>query len=324
MAPPKKTLYDILGVSQDANAIDIGLAYEARQAQLQGGTSGDPSALALLHEAYEVLGDDARRAAYDASVLTARERAAAAEQAEPDLVIEGGEEEPARRRRPAWMALAAGALVVVAMLLVFLRSPGPPAPPPAPAPPRTKNAAEILADATTSGGPLLAYEMSGRATPIGYAMAIEPGMMVTTCHGIPAGNKLVVRVGAETHPAELVLTDEKLDLCKLAVAGFGARPLALAPEEPKAGDKAYVVVPGKAPGESALADTTVKGFRTAPQGKVLELAMALPPGGDGGGVFDAQGRLIGIASSLAKPSSNASAMPVSAFAEMRSRGVATQ
>jgi len=71
MALPKKTLYQILGVSQDATAIDIGLAHEKKAAEAAGAMPPDPSAVALVQQAYEILSNPHRRAAYAASLVTA-------------------------------------------------------------------------------------------------------------------------------------------------------------------------------------------------------------------------------------------------------------
>src|SRR5471030_1217161 len=92
MAVQKKNLYEILGIAQDANSIDIGLAYQRRTAELQRAVPPDPGAQSFVHQAHEILSNPQRRAAYDASLVTAAEKAAAAEQ-ETDLVLEGDEEE---------------------------------------------------------------------------------------------------------------------------------------------------------------------------------------------------------------------------------------
>src|SRR6187402_771757 len=93
MAQPKKSLYEILGVPRDANGIDVGLAYEEARTAIHRGQR-DPGQEAILHEAFEVLSNPKRRAAYDASLVTAQERADAARQAAPDLVLDGGEDPP--------------------------------------------------------------------------------------------------------------------------------------------------------------------------------------------------------------------------------------
>lgn len=334
MPAPKKTLYEILGVPRDANSIDLGLAFEQRTRELQRAVPPDPSAEALLHEAFEVLNNPQRRAAYDASLLTAAERAAAAQQAAPDLVLEGGEGEPARRF--PWLAIAAFGVVVIVVLYFALRPdrlPDPettkasqeaqapkPVPPP---PPKVLGAAEILKLATTSGGQVVSVEMSGRSEPIGLAIAVEPRTMVTTCHGIQAGRKLVVLVGKDTAAADLAITDEKLGLCRLSVPGLEAAPVPLSTDEPRPGDRIFVVG-ANARGEFALTEGTVRQLVITPAGRALDLSVPIAATATGGGVFDAQGRLVAIASTPHKAGPKVNlALPVSWLAELRSRG-ATQ
>jgi S1-C subfamily serine protease len=191
-----------------------------------------------------------------------------------------------------------------------------PKPPP---PPRNRTAAEILQDASTSGGQLLSYSMSGTATPIGMAMEIDQNQMVTTCHAIPAGAKLVVKVAGQMHPAELSITDEQLDLCRLLVPGFGTPPLRLATDDAKAGDP-IVAVGVNAKGEIAATEGTVTQVRTTPLGKVLEVSMPIAPTASGGGIFNLQGQLVGLATTPHTFGANLNiALPVSWVAQMRSR-----
>lgn len=331
MAQTKKTLYDILGVPRDANSIDIGLAHQRRAAEFQRAVPQDPSAEALLHEAFEVLNDPARRAAYDASLLTAEERAAAAQQAEPDLVIE---DEPAPTRKPLpWPAIAAGAVVVLAILYFALRpdrlpdpdakkpEPVAEAPKPAPAPPpKALAAADILKQASGASGKLVSVEMSGRSAPLGIAVAIEPNAMITTCHGIQAGGKLVVVVGTESFAADLANTDETLDLCRLSVAGMNATPFPIAPNEPRAGDR-IIAVGMNASGQLAATEGTIRKLLATPSGKVLEISVPIAATASGGGVFDPYGRLVGIATTPHAYGANLHvALPASWIAQIRSRG----
>jgi serine protease Do len=333
MAQTKKTLYEILGVARDANAIDIGLAYERRSAEMQRQAPHDPGAEALLHEAFEVLGDSRRRAAYDVTLAAAAERAAAAEQAEPAPVFEDAGTTP---RRIPWAAIIVGVVVIFAVLYYALRparlpdpdakkgepviaapKPAPAAPPPPPSP---LAAAEVLEQATSSGGRLMSVEMSGDTMPVGVALAIEPGTMITTCHGIQAGRKLVVRIGADSFPADLTITDETLDLCTLSIPGLSAKPLTIAAEEPRAGD-AIVAVGMNAEGAFAATEGTIRRLIASPSGNVLELSMPVAPSSSGGGVFDAQGRLVGIATTPHNYGPNLHvALPASWIAQVRSRG----
>ena len=333
MPAPKQTLYQILGVAPDAPQAEIDAAYQRRAAELQD-TPHDPAAASIARQAYDVLRHPERRRAYDAAQAAARERAAV-EEAEPEVIVPATEVEP-RKQRLSWPMLAALAALAIVVMYYALRparlpdpqqaKPAPaaeaPAPQPAtpPPPPRERTAAEVLKDAVAAAGLLSSVEMSGLATPLGVAFATEPGTMVTTCHGIPAGSKLVVKLGKETFPADLAITDELLDLCRLTVAGLSAKPVSVAREEPAAGTKIFALGVNAA-GEFALTEGTVKQVRKTPQGNLLELSMPIAPAGSGGAVFDAQGRVVGIATTQYRDvKGNSLALPAAWIPQMRSRG----
>jgi hypothetical protein len=320
MAHPKKTLYEILGVDRDANPLDIGLAHERRVKEMQRAVPPDPSAEALIQQAFEVLSDQKRRAAYDAQLLTAAERTAAAEQATTDLEIEA--EEPKRKLSPLHLG---GIAVVCAVIAFFAFKPAPEAPQPEkvvvaakpapPPPPKPRTALEVLGNSATSIGRVMVYSMSGSATQIGLAVSTEPATMITTCHAIAAGGKLVVRVGKDQFPADLTITDEALDLCRLSLPGFATPPLKLSTEEPKAGDRIYTLsLDGK--GDITSAEGTVKAIR----GNLIEISTPIAADATGAGVFDQYGALLGIATAPHDQGANVHlAIPSSAIAQMRSR-----
>ena len=333
MATAKKSLYEILGVPRDAMDLDIGLAHANKLKELQRASPPDPGAMVLLHEAFEVLSNPKRRAAYDASLITAAEKAAAAEQAaSPDLVLEGGDEPaPAAKK---WIGPAIGVVVALVVIGFFVmrghEAPPPapvvqaPAPPPPPPPPKPLTAAQATPLALKASGRVMSYTLSGSAVPVGLALSIEPGAMVTTCHGVPAGSQVVVKMGPESHSATLDVTDEVLDLCRFLVAGLAPAPLAVAADEPKAGDPVFVVVAGDK-GELTLAESSVKALFAAPSGKLIELSTPVTPANSGGAVLDRFGHLVGIATAPHKFGAGLNvAMPASWLAQMRTRNAATK
>jgi hypothetical protein len=320
MAPAKKTLYEILGVPRDANPLDIGLAHQRRVAEMRRAVPHDPSAEALVQQAYEILSNPGRRAAYDAQLITAAERSAASEQATPDFEI--GEDESKRKIPVA--AIAIGAAVILVGAFLAMRTPSAPKPPEPvaeapkpepPPPPKPRTAAEILGSAAASTGRVMAYSMSGKATPIGLATSTETGSMVTTCHAITAGGSLVVKVGKEQFPADLTTTDEVLDLCRLSLPGYATPPVKVSADAPKAGDKIYTLaLDGK--GELTAAEGTVKAIR----GKLIELTTPVPATGSGAGVFDQYGALLGIATAPHDQGASVHvAIPAASIAQMRTR-----
>jgi S1-C subfamily serine protease len=168
----------------------------------------------------------------------------------------------------------------------------------------------------------MSYEMSGRAVPLGMAVATEPGTVITTCHGIPGGSQLVVRVGAESNSANLTVTDEMLDLCKLAVTGLNTRPVVISPDDPRPGDKIFALG-ANAKGDFALTEGTVRALGSSPRGKVIEISVPVASGASGGAVFDTYGRLVGIATTPHGYGAGLQvALPASWIAQMRTRTAA--
>ena len=330
MASPKKNLYEILGVPRDANALDIGLAFRARTVELQRAVPQDPGAQSLLHQAHEILANPQRRAAYDASLVTAAEKAAASEQAEPDLLLESDEEEPDPRKKFVKPGIAVVVVIVLAIFFAMRSGHAPeapkpepvaeaPKPPPPPPPPMPLGPEQILPAARPSVGRVMSYEMSGRAVPVGLAVALEPGVVVTTCHGISGGTQLVVKVGEESLSGSLTVTDEVLDLCRVSVPGLNARAVVLSADDTRVGDKIYVLGTN-AKSELALTEGRVNQLRGTPDGKVLEISVPVAPAGSGGAVFDVFGRVIGIATTPHAYGANLNiAIPATAIAQMRSR-----
>src|SRR6266545_4961771 len=96
----KTTLYEILGVARDAKLTDIGRAYNRLRAQMQDEDAPpDPRGAAAIREAYEILSDDGRRAAYDASLRN------------PKVLLR----KASRKVHPSWLAAAFGFALVAGL-----------------------------------------------------------------------------------------------------------------------------------------------------------------------------------------------------------------
>jgi S1-C subfamily serine protease len=320
----KKSLYEILGVEPDANDLDIGLAFQRRTFELKRMAHVDPNAVALVQQAHEILSNPKRREAYDASRVTAAEKAAAADQA-TDLVLEGGEEEAPSR--PKWMFPAIAAVVVLIVVGFFMtRGPAPEKPAPVveapkaapPPPPKPLTAEQLLPMASRASGEVLSYGMSGRGVPVGIGVSYEPGTIVTTCHGLAAGSKPVFRQGAETISAELQIVDEVLDLCRLSIVGSSSKTLSLSNEELKAGDKVFTLGMNDK-GEFVVNEGVVKQLKTMNETRIIELSTPVSSIGSGGPVLDSFGRVVGIATAPHKFGNVNAAIASSSIADMRSR-----
>jgi serine protease Do len=333
-APGKKrSLYDILGVPRDAMAIDIGVAYKRKLAELDRRADVDPNEAALVREAYHILCQPKEREAYDSSLITREEREEAKSRTAPDFMLDAGDDDPAasKRKTMLWIGAAALAVLVILLAFAFTRSPpseraklaerngteeAKPAPPPAPPPPKKRSAADVLTLAMPTVASVVAYDISGKPQVVGSGVVLAPDGIVTTCHALPPSATIVARIGPEQIPANLVIYDEDLNLCRLSVARLAAAPLVAGPDEPKAGDVVFAAAQHK-PGEISVVEGTIRAVSNTPKGRFLELSMPVTPSASGGALFDAYGRLVGVLTG--KPGTNA-AVPASAVAQMRTRG----
>ncbi|MBL0143476.1 MAG: trypsin-like peptidase domain-containing protein [Betaproteobacteria bacterium] len=334
----KRTLYDILGVDKEANAIDIHIAYKTRTEALQRDAGADPNEVNLVHEAYHVLCMPNERAAYDAKLITMAEKAAARQAAlSPDLILEPEEPEAG----PVWknkFVLTGGALLLA--LLAFWLARSPPKPqaaivaqkqlrpeasvqvPQAPVVPvlMPRNAEELFGELSRSTARITVHDVSGRAVGLGSGVVIGVGSVITNCHVATAGGSLTVKVGSEQFSASIEIADEEYDLCRLSVTGLTAPAVTIGTAESlKTGQKVFAI--GAPQGlDLTISDGIVSGMRDLPQGRVIQTTAPISPGSSGGPLFDVYGRLVGIMTFQHRTGQNLNfAVPADWIANIRSR-----
>ena len=136
---------------------------------------------------------------------------------------------------------------------------------------------------------------------IGSAEVLGPRTLVTACHVVRSAASVSV-----THDASKKIfpiaqitpdPDSKRDLCMLTTTeDIGAPPVVVAPSTSvKVGQKVYAIGAPMAL-ELTLSDGLVSSFRPAP-GEALPMIQSsapVAPGSSGGGLFDDQGRMIGV------------------------------
>jgi len=269
MPKPDQTLYDVLGVKPDAKHHEIGIAFNRRMSERKREDAPpDPKGEVALREAFAVLSDLDRRAAYDRTLVTAK-------------------------LKPAFGPVQ-GALAVVVIAAIgagiwwfTVKKPADEA-----SKPVGRAPAEIAAAATPAVGRLDSTTMSGDSKQVGIAFAIDNGVMVTSCHGIAPGALLTVKINPRTIPARVSMTDEGLGLCKLDVSTAGTTPLSISGTEARAGDTVYATSLN-AVGEVVLKEGKVKRVAPAPSGKLVE--STLTPAIGGAPLLDSYGRVVAVA-----------------------------
>lgn len=157
----------------------------------------------------------------------------------------------------------------------------------------------------------------------GSAVVIGAGTLITNCHVLVRSRSIAVRRDNVAYRATLEHADPERDLCQLQVKNFTAPAVQLAPTSAlRVGQRVYAV--GNPRGlELTFSDGLISGLRRGEDDKTVELVQTtapISPGSSGGGLFDAQGRLIGITTAVARDSQNLNfAMPADWIAQVPER-----
>ncbi|HKB81638.1 MAG TPA: trypsin-like peptidase domain-containing protein [Burkholderiales bacterium] len=144
----------------------------------------------------------------------------------------------------------------------------------------------------------------------GSAVLIAPGRFVTNCHVLERGKNFVVsrREDRIIERVLLVSFEKGKDLCELDLAqmkpGFDKPVEIAATDTLHIGETVFAI--GSPRGmELTISNGIVSGFREASGGvKLIQTTAPISAGSSGGGLFDDQGRLVGITTLVAKDSQN--------------------
>lgn len=149
-----------------------------------------------------------------------------------------------------------------------------------------------------------ALDKRGSVVATGSGVMVGPGQVVTNKHVIEQGTAWTISHGREVWPASVARVDVAHDLCELKVPILGALPVAMrASSSLVVGERVYAI--GAPEGlELTLSEGVVSGLRDFGGGRVIQTSAPISPGSSGGGLFDAQGQLIGITTFSMKEGQN--------------------
>jgi hypothetical protein len=135
---------------------------------------------------------------------------------------------------------------------------------------------------------------SGRMIAFGSGVVIDRDTVITNCHVIRRGVNINVKLGDAVRTADIQVSDEELDLCRLNVSGLGAPAVAIGTvKQLRVGQRVYAI--GAPQGlELTISEGIVSSLREVPGGTVIQTTAPISPGSSGGGLFDLSGRLVGI------------------------------
>ena len=133
----------------------------------------------------------------------------------------------------------------------------------------------------------------------GSGVVVGPGTVVTNRHVVESGSEIRVIDHGQAYPASVMYSDREYDLCALGVPGLPAPQVDMASVQTiRAGQRVYAI--GSPRGlELSISDGLVSAIRPYGTFPVIQTNASISKGSSGGGLFDTDGRLVGITTSSA-------------------------
>ena len=154
---------------------------------------------------------------------------------------------------------------------------------------------EVFAKVSPSVWAVRGLDANEKPIVYGSGVVIGPGRVVTNCHVLAKAKAIQVRRSNVAYYGKLEHADIERDLCIVSVAEFTAPAVAVVPlASVRVGQRAYAVGnPERL--DLTLSEGLVSGLRSEdPTLLPVQTTAPVSPGSSGGGLFDDQGRLIGI------------------------------
>lgn len=164
-------------------------------------------------------------------------------------------------------------------------------------------------------------DQNGKGISLGSGVVIAHGQVVTNCHVIENGDKVLLRQGQKTWSASLRYRDNERDLCQLEASGLESPPARLLDGKLATGQRVYAI--GAPQGlELTISEGLISSLRDVDAMRYIQTTAAISPGSSGGGLFDSSGRLIGITTFYVAEGQNLNfALPVEWIADLPKRDV---
>lgn len=155
--------------------------------------------------------------------------------------------------------------------------------------------AEVFEKVSPSVWAVRALDAQEKPFSFGSGVVVGPGQVVTACRVLARARSIQVRRENVLFEAKLEHADVERDLCLLSAPNFAAPPAPVArPEQLKIGQRIYAVTHPERMA-ATLAEGLITGLRDENGQPALQTSAALARGASGGGLFNEDGALVGIA-----------------------------
>ena len=162
-----------------------------------------------------------------------------------------------------------------------------------------------------------ALDSRGAQKALASAVLLPSGKFATNYHVVSDGTLYQVGRGETFVPATVFAGDSGKDICLLDAPGISGKPASLGTAASlKVGQPVYAV--GAPQGlELSISEGIVSQLRGAPP-PIIQTTAAISHGSSGGGLFDAEGRLVGLTTLYVEGGQNLNfALPIEWIAELK-------
>ena len=159
-----------------------------------------------------------------------------------------------------------------------------------------------------------AWKHNGKLGTTGSGVAVSKFLILTNYHVIEGKDYFRVKNGQFDERATIYWSDPDGDMCILRVGAGRLVPVRKFRfyDDIKIGEKVYTL--GSPSGlENTFAEGMLSGKRTQDGRNYLQTTASISPGSSGGGLFDAEGQLIGITTFLLEGNDLFFAIPIDSF-----------
>lgn len=180
--------------------------------------------------------------------------------------------------------------------------------------------AQMLAKVSPSVYTVATYGPQRAPLSTGSAVVIGPGQLVTTCHVLAGARSVTIQRDNVSYGATLEAPDVERDICLLKVANFNAPAAAVAASAPAFAQRVFTAVATE-DGRVSMNQGAVAGMRAGADGGLDRIQASIAPVAqiEGGGMFDDNGRLIGVLTRAAAGDTLTSALPAAWIASASAR-----
>jgi tetratricopeptide (TPR) repeat protein len=165
-----------------------------------------------------------------------------------------------------------------------------------------------------------AYDAKGNRLRLASGVVLANELVATNCRVIEQGVKIEVMHLGTKYSAILRHTDWDRDICILSVSGINAPAAVIgSTSRLKVGTRAYAIGAPKGL-ELTLSEIIISGLRPIEGGQYIQISPSVLPDPDSGGLYDVEGRLIGLLSSYSFEEQQVNfAVPVEWISELPKR-----